>query len=71
MKQFFILFIFLCFKLTSQVIFEEIRLPKEINETSGLEFIGSNIVTVNDSGGQTLFYMSLMKRAKLLIESKS
>lgn len=56
MKQFFILFIFLCFKLTSQVIFEEIRLPKEINETSGLEFIGSNIVTVNDSGGKPVLY---------------
>ena len=57
MKQFFILFIFLiCFKLTSQVIYEEISLPKEIYETSGLEFSKSNIITINDSGGKSILY---------------
>jgi hypothetical protein len=56
LKQFFILLIFLCFNLTSQVILEEIKLPKEINETSGLEFIGQNLVTVNDSGGKPILY---------------
>ena len=34
----------------SQIKLEEIELPKKINETSGLEYIGENFITHNDSG---------------------
>ena len=33
-----------------------IELPKEINETSGLEIINNNFVTHNDSGGDPVVY---------------
>ena len=33
-----------------------IKLPKEINETSGLEIINNNFITHNDSGGNPVLY---------------
>jgi len=33
-----------------------LELPKEINETSGLEIINNNFITHNDSGGDPVVY---------------
>ena len=40
----------------SQIKLEEIELPKKINETSGLEYIGENFITHNDSGDDSKLY---------------
>ena len=37
-------------------IVSTIKLPKEINETSGLEIIDNNFITHNDSGGDPVLY---------------
>jgi len=37
-------------------ILTTIKLPKEINETSGLEIINNNFITHNDSGGNPILY---------------
>jgi len=37
-------------------ILTTIKLPKEINETSGLEIINNNFITHNDSGGNPVLY---------------
>lgn len=37
-------------------ILTTIQLPKEINETSGLEIINNNFITHNDSGGNPILY---------------
>jgi len=37
-------------------ILTTIELPKEINETSGLEIINNNFITHNDSGGNPILY---------------
>tara|TARA_B110000263_G_scaffold154764_1_gene134334 strand:+ start:108 stop:881 length:774 start_codon:yes stop_codon:yes gene_type:complete len=42
--------------MNSQQIIDEISLPKELNETSALEFFKKNILTLNDSGGQSILY---------------
>ena len=39
-----------------QTVVDEILLPREINETSGLEFFGNNFITHNDSGGLPILY---------------
>ena len=40
----------------SQIKLEEIELPKKIKETSGLEYIGDNFITHNDSGDDPKLY---------------
>ena len=40
-----------------------IKLPKEINETSGLEIINNNLSLIMIQGG-TLFYMNLIKKGQ-------
>ncbi|MGB0451050.1 MAG: hypothetical protein ACPGGF_02900 [Flavobacteriaceae bacterium] len=42
--------------LNAQISLETIELPRQINETSGLEIIGDNFVTFNDSGGESELY---------------
>ena len=37
-------------------IVSTIKLPKEINETSGLEIVNNNFITHNDSGGDPVLY---------------
>ena len=37
-------------------IVSTIKLPKEINETSGLEIVNNNFITHNDSGGDPVVY---------------
>ena len=53
---FFIIFFFNCTLFFSQVQLEEIKLSKKINETSGLEYIGENFITLNDSGDEPKLY---------------
>ena len=57
MKKIVYLFIFFVSNFSfSQLILEEINLPKIINETSGLEFYDKNLITHNDSGGEPILY---------------
>ena len=61
MKKTLFLFIFFASNLLfSQLILEEINLPKIINETSGLEYHDDHLITFNDSGNDpVLFYLNL------------
>ena len=61
MKKILYLFIFFVSNLSfSQLILEEINLPKIINETSGLEYHDDHLITFNDSGNDpVLFYLNL------------
>ena len=64
MKSFFGTFILLLLsyfsinvsKLLAQTVIFETPLPKEINETSGLEFFNEDFLTFNDSGGKPALY---------------
>ncbi|MEE3035285.1 MAG: hypothetical protein VX325_05510 [Bacteroidota bacterium] len=51
-----ILSILLLNESIGQIVVNEIFLPREINETSGLEFFGNNFITHNDSGGLPILY---------------
>ena len=47
-----------CLKLTvAQTIENVVRLPVEIDETSGLEYFEGNFLTHNDSGGKPILYL--------------
>ena len=56
MKRFFILF-FYSFHVTSQIDISTIKIPKSINETSGLEFFENYLITHNDSGDKPKLYI--------------
>ena len=51
-----ILSFFMLNESIGQTVVSEILLPREINETSGLEFYGNNFITHNDSGGLPVLY---------------
>ena len=51
-----ILSFFMLNESIGQTVVDEILLPREINETSGLEFFGNNFITHNDSGGLPVLY---------------
>ena len=56
-KCFFIIIILFNYSIIfSQIKLEEIELPKKIKETSGLEYIGNNFITHNDSGDDPKLY---------------
>ena len=56
-KCFFIIIILFNYSIIfSQIKLEEIELPKKIKETSGLEYIGDNFITHNDSGDDPKLY---------------
>ncbi len=55
-KCFFIIILFNYSIIFSQIKLEEIELPKKIKETSGLEYIGDNFITHNDSGDDPKLY---------------
>ena len=44
------------YNYTEAEIVTSIKLPKQINETSGIEIIGDNFITHNDSGGDPVLY---------------
>ena len=54
----FLLF-FIVTNLEAQTIVSEIELPSSVYETSGLEIINNNLVTINDSGNPSnLYYLN-------------
>ena len=56
-KYFFILILLFNYSpIFSQIKIEEITVPKKIKETSGLEYIGNNFITHNDSGDDPKLY---------------
>ena len=62
----FLLF-FIITNLQAQTIVSEIELPSSVYETSGLEKVGNNLITLNDSGNQPVIYY-LDERGKVIIE---
>ena len=64
----FILFFFLLALTTnSQTIVKKIELNNKINETSGLEMVDKNLITLNDSGNPSNLYY-LNENGKIIIE---
>lgn len=45
------------FWCSAQLSISTITLPFQIEETSGLEFIGDNLLTINDSGDKAILYV--------------
>ena len=52
----FLLFFVIFTNLSAQEIISEIELSKEVYETSGLELIDNNLITLNDSGNPASLY---------------
>ena len=54
-----LIFFFIITKLGAQTIVSEIDLPVSVYETSGLEIIDNDLITVNDSGNPSnLYYLN-------------
>ena len=51
-----LLFFLIITNLSAQIVATEIELPIAVNETSGLETVDNNLITVNDSGNPPLLY---------------
>ena len=66
MKYFFFLF-FYSFYVTSQIDISTIKMPKSVNETSGLEFFEDYLITHNDSGDKPKLYI-INKLGKKIME---
>ena len=47
---------FIVTNLEAQTIVSEIELPSSVYETSGLEKVDNNLITLNDSGNQPVLY---------------
>ena len=55
----FFIFFFVIINLEAQTIVSEIELPISVYETSGLEIINNNLITINDSGNPSnLYYLN-------------
>ena len=53
------IFFFVIINLEAQTIISEIELPISVYETSGLEIINNNLITINDSGNPSnLYYLN-------------
>ncbi|RZP01670.1 MAG: hypothetical protein EVA43_05860 [Flavobacteriales bacterium] len=61
------MFFFIITNLKAQTIVSEIELPGSVYETSGLEKVDNNLITLNDSGNQPVLYY-LNESGKLIIE---
>ena len=54
-----LIFFFLVAKLDAQTIISETELPISVYETSGLEIINNDLITINDSGNPSnLYYLN-------------
>ena len=54
-----VIFFFLVAKLDAQTIISETELPISVYETSGLEIVDNNLITINDSGNPSnLYYLN-------------
>lgn len=58
-NKFFIILFFLSNLIFCQLDVVEIKLPKKIRETSGLEYYKGNFITINDSGGKPRIFSFL------------
>ena len=64
-----IIFLFTNAIIFSQNVVQDINLSKKLDETSGLEIIGDQLITINDSGNNPiLFYLD--KKGNILNERK-
>ena len=61
------LIFFIITNLEAQTIISEIELPSSVYETSGLEKVENNLITLNDSGNQPVLYY-LNESGKLINE---
>jgi len=53
------IFFFVIINLEAQTIVSEIELPISVYETSGLEIVNNNLITINDSGNPSnLYYLN-------------
>ena len=66
MKHFIILF-FYSFQVICQIDISTIKIPKSLNETSGLEFFENYLITHNDSGDKPRLYI-INKLGKKILE---
>ena len=62
-----LLLFFIITNLEAQTIVSEIELPSSVYETSGLEKVDNNLITLNDSGNKPVLYY-LNESGKLIIE---
>ena len=62
-----LLLFFIITNLEAQTIVSEIELPSSLYETSGLEKVDNNLITLNDSGNKPVLYY-LNESGKLIIE---
>jgi hypothetical protein len=53
----FLFGLFASFFCTAQLTLDTIKLPSELEETSGLEYLGDNFITHNDSGDKPRLYV--------------
>ena len=64
-----IIFLFTNAIIFSQNVVQDINLSKKLDETSGLEIIGNQLITINDSGNNPiLFYLD--KNGNIVKERK-
>ena len=61
--------ILICFIGSAQISYKEIKLPKSVSETSGLENYGNHLITHNDSGDKPKLYV-ISSSGKKIIEVK-
>ena len=62
----FCLAILICFVGSAQISYKEIKLPKSISETSGLENYGEHLITHNDSGDKPKLYVISSSGEKII-----
>ena len=65
MYQFY-LAILICFIGSAQISYKEIKLPKSVSETSGLENYGNYLITHNDSGDRPKLYVISSSGEKII-----
>ena len=58
---------FIITNLEAQTIVSKVELPSSVYETSGLEKVDYNLITINDSGNQPVIYY-LNENGKLINE---
>ena len=64
--RFIIILLFLPLKGITQLSYETIKMPKSVEETSGLELFGDYLITHNDSGDKPKLYIINQKGKKIM-----
>ena len=55
--HYFLILFFTTMSSIAQISLNTIKLPPQLDETSGLEYIGDNLLTHNDSGDKARLYV--------------